>query len=64
MQYTAAYRHLGDALEKLGRFEEAAATWTRGRRIAEATGDLQAGKEMSALLRRLERDRGVAPPES
>jgi tetratricopeptide (TPR) repeat protein len=60
-EYTAAYRHLGNALEHLGRFEEAVAVYARGVRVAERTGDLQAGKEMRAFLRRLERDRGIAP---
>jgi tetratricopeptide (TPR) repeat protein len=55
-KYTAAYRQWGNALEQLGRYEEAAAVYARGIRVAERTGDLQAGKEMEAFLRRLERD--------
>jgi len=60
--YAAAYRHWGNALESLGEFEEAALVYARGVRVAERSGDLQAGKEMSAFLKRLERNRGVKPP--
>lgn len=60
--YAAAYRYWGNALEALGRYEEAASVYARGTRVAERSGDLQAGKEMSAFLRRLERDRGLTPP--
>jgi cytochrome c-type biogenesis protein CcmH/NrfG len=60
-RYTAAYRQLGETLERLGRYGDAAVTWARGARVAGETGDLQAGKEMSAFLKRLERDRGVRP---
>jgi tetratricopeptide (TPR) repeat protein len=60
--YAAAYRHWGNALEALGDFTEAAAVYARGVRVAERTGDLQAGREMAAFLKRLERDRGVKPP--
>ena len=56
-RYTAAYRQLGDVLVRLGASEAAESVWTRGMKIAEETGDLQAGKEMQALLRRLARDR-------
>jgi len=61
-RYAAAYRHWGNALESLGCYDEAAAVYARGARVAERSGDLQAGKEMSAFLKRLERDRGVKPP--
>lgn len=61
-RYAAAYRHLGNALEQLGRPVEAALAYSRGARVAETTGDLQAGREMRAFLKRLERDRGFAPP--
>ena len=60
-KYSAAYRHWGNALEQLGCWAEAAAVYARGVRVAERTGDLQAGKEMKAFLKRLERDRGVGP---
>jgi tetratricopeptide (TPR) repeat protein len=61
-RYTAAYRQWGNALEQLGRYEEAAVVYARGVRVAERTGDLQAGKEMLAFLRKLERDRGISAP--
>jgi uncharacterized protein HemY len=60
-RYAAAFRQWGDALDKLGRHAEAANVYARGARVAEQTGDLQAGKEMKALLKRLERDHGVKP---
>jgi tetratricopeptide (TPR) repeat protein len=60
--YAAAYRRWGNALESLEQFDEAAAVYARGVLVAERSGDLQAGKEMSAFLKRLERDRGVKPP--
>lgn len=53
-RYTAAYRLLGNALEKTNRLEEAMAVYQTGIRIAEETGDLQAGKEMQVFLKRLE----------
>ena len=62
--YAAAFRHWGNALEALAHYEEAAAVYARGVRVAEGSGDLQAGKEMGAFLKRLERDRGVTPPGS
>ncbi|HKA25538.1 MAG TPA: tetratricopeptide repeat protein [Candidatus Eisenbacteria bacterium] len=61
--YTAAYRHWGNALEALARYDEAAVVYARGTRVAERSGDLQAGKEMGAFLKRLERERGVKPPD-
>lgn len=60
-EYSAAYRQLGNCLEKLGRPEEAAAIYERGSHIADESGDLQAGKEMRAFLKRLARDRGIDP---
>lgn len=61
--YAAAWRQWGGALEAAGRLGEAAAAWRAGVDVAKRTGDLQTGKEMAALLRRLERDHGVAGPE-
>ncbi len=57
--YTAAYRQLGNALERSDRLEEAAEVYRRGIEVAERTHDLQTGKEMRAFLKRLARDRGV-----
>ena len=53
--YSAAYRQLGNCLEKLGRKDEAVAVYERGIRVARETGDLQAGKEMAAFLKRMRR---------
>lgn len=53
-RYTAAYRLLGNALEKTNRLAEAMAVYQKGLQIAEETGDLQAGKEMQVFLKRLE----------
>jgi len=51
--YTAAYRELGRALEALGRSEDALEAWRRGIEVAQRTGDLQAGKEMTVFSARL-----------
>ncbi len=60
--YAAAWRQWGGALEAAGRLDEAAGAWRTGVDVANRTGDLQTGKEMTALLRRLERDHGVSGP--
>ena len=52
-RYTVAYRYLGAALEQLGRRDDALRAWERGVVIADETGDIQAGKEMSVFLSRL-----------
>ena len=57
-RYAAAYRHLGNALEKLGRTAEAVEIYRRGIDVAKRTGDLQAGKEMAAFLRKIEKRGG------
>lgn len=60
--YTAAHRELGRALLLAGQASDARTALERGRRLAEETGDLQAGREIQVLLKRagrLERsDRG------
>jgi tetratricopeptide (TPR) repeat protein len=53
--YTAAYRHWGDALRRAGRHEEAASVYERGIAVSEQTGDLQAGKEMRVFLEKLQK---------
>lgn len=58
--YTAAYRHWGDSLRMAGRDPEAADVYRRGIAISEETGDLQTGKEMRALLKKVES--GENPP--
>jgi len=56
--YTAAYRGLGRALERLGQIEEAEGVYRRGISVGEQTGDLQAKKEMEVFLHRLEQRHG------
>ncbi len=51
--YTAAYRELGKALRDAGKREEAIDAFERGLAVAERTRDLQTGKEMAVLLKRL-----------
>jgi tetratricopeptide (TPR) repeat protein len=53
--YAAAFRQLGNALEAAGRTDEAIATYRAGVVVAERTHDLQAGKEMTAFLKRIAR---------
>jgi tetratricopeptide (TPR) repeat protein len=54
--YTAAYRHWGDALRKAGdREQEAIAIYEKGIQVSEETGDLQAGKEMKIFLDQLKK---------
>lgn len=48
----AVWRFRGEALRDAGRLPEAAAVWREGIAISERTGDLQAGKEMRALLKK------------
>ncbi|MDX1972798.1 MAG: tetratricopeptide repeat protein [Candidatus Sumerlaeia bacterium] len=51
--YSAAWRFLGDALRKQGLLERAREIFTHGKTVAYERGDLQAAKEMEALLHRL-----------
>jgi tetratricopeptide (TPR) repeat protein len=48
--YPAAYFHGGQALEKLGRIEEAAAMYRRGMEAASRTGDAHTRAELEAAL--------------
>ena len=52
-RYTVAYRYLGTALDELGRPDDAARAWEQGIKVADQTGDIQAGKEMQVFLTRL-----------
>ncbi len=54
--YTAAYRELGRALEKLEDSEGARQAYRDGIAIGAKTGDLQTVKEMQIFLRRLDKD--------
>jgi tetratricopeptide (TPR) repeat protein len=53
--YSAAFRELGRALEKIGAVDEAMQAYREGMPIAERNGDLQTLKEMQVFLGRLER---------
>lgn len=55
--YSAAWKLLGKALERLGQAEQAEAAWRQGLLAAERRGDLQSIKEITVFLRRLERTR-------
>ena len=51
--YTAAWRHRGDALRRAGRAAEAIEAYEQGIATSERTGDLQTGKEMRVFLEKL-----------
>jgi cytochrome c-type biogenesis protein CcmH/NrfG len=57
--HAAIYRFWGQALRDGGDLSGSASVWRKGIALAERTGDLQAGKEMTALLGKLKRG-GVA----
>ena len=48
--YSAAYFHCGQALERLGRLEEAAQSYRGGIEAATRTGDLHQRRELEAAL--------------
>jgi tetratricopeptide (TPR) repeat protein len=49
-KYVAAYYHSGQALEKLGKVEEARAIYRRGIEISTQVGDMHARSELEAVL--------------
>lgn len=51
--YSAAWKLLGKALTETGNPEAAIQAWDRGIEVAEARGDIQAGKEMRVFRKRL-----------
>lgn len=55
--YSAAWKLLGKALQQLGKLDEAQAAWTTGVTVAQQQGDMQAVKEMSVFLKRLQKAR-------
>lgn len=55
--YSAAWKLLGRALETAEDFDGASEAWRRGIQVAAERGDVQAGKEMTVFLRRLEKRR-------
>lgn len=48
--YKAAYYHLGQALERLGRVEEAREAYRRGIEVTERLGDSHARSELQSAL--------------
>jgi Tfp pilus assembly protein PilF len=48
--YTAAYYHAGQALEKLGRVDEARSVYEKGIEVATRKGDLHTRSEIEAAL--------------
>jgi tetratricopeptide (TPR) repeat protein len=48
--YTAAYFHCGQALERLGNLEEARAAYQQGIDVATRTGDLHTRSELQGAL--------------
>ncbi len=55
--YSAAWKVYGKALTAAGRDDDAAKAYQKGIEAATRNGDIQAAKEMSVFLRRLERQR-------
>ncbi|HEY5595549.1 MAG TPA: hypothetical protein VIL61_10415 [Nitrospiria bacterium] len=53
--YTVVYEHLGGALEKIGKMEEAMATYRKGIEVGRKTGDMVPLERMTARLHRLEK---------
>jgi tetratricopeptide (TPR) repeat protein len=49
-KYVAAYFHGGQALEKLGKLEEAREIYRRGIEISTQTGDMHTRSELEAVL--------------
>jgi predicted Zn-dependent protease len=54
-KYSAAYKLLGEALAAAGRTPEAMQAYQRGIGVAEHKGDIQAAREMTVFLRRLQK---------
>ncbi|MGK5074781.1 tetratricopeptide repeat protein [Janthinobacterium sp. ZB1P44] len=57
--YSAAWKLLGKALLQLGRLDDAQAAWTTGMTVARQQGDLQAVKEMTVFLKRLQKQQAA-----
>ena len=53
--YTVVYEHLGGALEKIGRMDEAKAIYQKGIEVGRKTGDMIPLERMTARLSRLEK---------
>ena len=57
--YSAAWKLLGKALHQLGRLDEAESAWTTGVTVAQQQGDLQAVKEMTVFVKRLQKQQAA-----
>ena len=53
--YSAAWKSLGVALRVLSRLNDAEAAWAKGVEVAQRRGDIQAAREMSVFIKRLQR---------
>lgn len=53
--YSAAWKLLGRALVEGGRASEAEVAWKTGIEVAQTHGDIQAAREMTVFLKRLDR---------
>lgn len=53
--YTAAWKELGKVRDQAGNPAGAAKAWQRGVEISQENGDVQAAKEMTVFLKRLQR---------
>ncbi len=53
--YSAAWKGYGKALQESGDLTGALDAFTRGAQVAQSRGDLQAAKEMSVFIRRLQK---------
>ncbi|WXL25925.1 tetratricopeptide repeat protein [Ectopseudomonas mendocina] len=54
-KYSAAWKLLGQALNKLERYDDARSAWSRGLEAAQEKGDKQSEKEMTVFLKRLDK---------
>ncbi|MGB4072219.1 tetratricopeptide repeat protein [Pseudomonas sp.] len=54
-QYSAAWKLLGQALNKQGLTDQARMAWTQGLQAAQEKGDKQAEKEIGVFLKRLDK---------
>lgn len=59
--YSAAWKLLGRALVEGGRASEAESAWKTGIEVAQTQGDIQAAREMTVFLKRLDRASRSSP---
>lgn len=66
--YSAAWKLLGRALVEGGRADQAKVAWKTGIEVAQSQGDIQAAREMTVFLKRMDRTSRPSPaskrPES